>query len=43
MEREGAGMNDNDRRNAEDFYAHRALVLRRIEAVLAKEKKAPKK
>lgn len=36
-------MNDNDRRNIEDFYAHRALVLRRIKAALAREKKATKK
>ena len=36
-------MNDNDRRNIEDFYAHRVLVLRRIEAELAREKKTRKK
>ena len=29
-------MNDNDRRNINDFYAHRALVLKRIQEVLNK-------
>lgn len=36
-------MNNNDRRNIEDFYAHRTLVLRRIEEALAREKKTRKK
>lgn len=32
-------MNDNDRRNTEDFYAHRKLVLKRIQTSLAQQKK----
>ena len=30
-------MNDNDRRNINDFYAHRALVLKRIQQTLNKD------
>ena len=30
-------MTDNERRNVEDFYAHRALVLKRIQQALEKE------
>lgn len=31
-------MTDNERRNVEDFYAHRALVLKRIQAALKQQK-----
>lgn len=34
-------MNDNDRRNINDFYAHRALVLKRIQQALAAQRNAP--
>ena len=30
-------MNDNDRRNINDFYVHRALVLKRIQQTLNKD------
>lgn len=33
-------MNDNDQRNINDFYAHRALVLKRIQQSLAAQKSA---
>ena len=31
-------MDENDRRNIEDFYAHRALVLKNIQRALEREK-----
>lgn len=34
-------MNDNDRRNINDFYDHRALVLKRIQQALAAQKGRP--
>ena len=35
-------MTDNERRNVEDFYAHRAEVLKRIQHALAQEKRNAK-
>ena len=35
-------MTDNERRNVEDFYAHRAGVLKRIQHALAQEKRNAK-
>lgn len=35
-------MNDNDQRNIEDFYDHRAEVLKRIQAALKEQKKKAK-
>lgn len=32
-------MNDNERRNIAEFYAHRTIVLERIKHALAQEKK----
>lgn len=32
-------MDDNDRRNIKDFYAHRKLVLERIKRSIEQEKK----
>ena len=32
-------MTEQERRNVEDFYAHRALVLERIQQALLKEKR----
>ena len=32
-------MTDVERRSIEDFYAHRAIVLKRIQQALAKEKR----
>ena len=31
-------MTDNERRNVEDFYAHRALVLKRIQQALKQQR-----
>lgn len=31
-------MTDNERRTVEDFYAHRALVLKRIQQALKQQK-----
>lgn len=36
-------MNDNDRRNINDFYDHRALVLKRIQQALEVERQQKKK
>ncbi len=36
-------MDDNDRRNIKDFYAHRKLVLERIKRSIEQEKKERKK
>ena len=32
-------MTDNERRNVEDFYTHRAEVLKRIQRAIAQEKR----
>ena len=34
-----SAMTEQERRNVEDFYAHRAEVLKRIQQALAKEKR----
>lgn len=36
--REPEPMSEQERRNVEDFYAHRALVLKRIQQELARQK-----
>ena len=35
-------MTDTERRNVEDFYAHRALVLKRIQQALKQQRKKKK-
>ena len=35
-------MTDAERRSVEDFYAHRALVLKRIQQALKQQKKKKK-